>query len=128
MKRTKTSVPSLTTKLTVVELKKKYGAVSSNFLFGIKEPPDFQCEFIDKIKDDIKDIFNTLKSFMEKNESSTTTIAPILVTLKDMLNQMENRRTAFEELREIGDEWKDLAKKAIGNDAKKYLKINLGDH
>jgi hypothetical protein len=109
---------------TVEQLKKRYGNVSSNFLFGIDDPPDHQCPDLNDMQSKITESFNHLKKQLGKNNQCDAAIVPVLATLKDLLDDIEDRRTAFENIREVMDNWKDLAKKAMGKNANDFLNID----
>ena len=111
---------------TVAELKKKYKDLPLDFLFGITEEIELQCEFIDQYLDQLD---NCLGFLSKINRCKSLESAKVLAAqasysihhLSESLN--EDTRQNFEKLRKYGKDWKNLAIQAMNDskDVEKYL-------
>lgn len=98
------------------ELKMKYGLTSEQ-LFDIQEPLDYQCSKIDKCKSEYRTMFKDINNAIrlanryDNVEDFASDISSAIWGLDE--DSFEELRTAIEEVRAWGQEWKDLCKKII---------------
>lgn len=104
------------------ELKLNHHIMSptSEDLFGIENPPEFQCDKVDYIVDVIEkalDEINDAQSYMKNEEydEANECISDIEYYISGNEDKMEDLRVAIESLREWGQQWKDLAKEMIND-------------
>lgn len=96
--------------------KKEKGASSSEELFNITTPPDYQCPNIDRIIESLKSI-NKIIKYADKSYDVDELRDYISDIEYEMIyeSDVEDIRRALEEVRYWGQEWKDLAKGLINN-------------
>lgn len=111
------------------ELKMKYGLTSEQ-LFDIQEPLDYQCNKISKCKNDYQTMFKEIEKSLklvnryESVQDFADDISSAVWGLDE--DSFEELRTAIEEVRAWGQEWKDLCKKIINENPeliKQYVNI-----
>lgn len=98
----------------ISELKEEYNCTSSEELFNIDHPPDFQCSKIDKIVKEIRSIEK--ESDVDRNdefEDLKYRLDSINSTTYDLDCEVEGLRSAIEEARNWGQQWKDLFKRTF---------------
>jgi hypothetical protein len=128
--------------LSINKLKDRNG-VSSEILLGIKEPPEHLCNRIDSILKDVvrgrKEITAILDYLIKLNIESenieevideikihTDDIDTVLSCVLDVSDEIDELRYEIEDLREWGQQWKDLAKSlSSGADIIDHVTIDL---
>lgn len=96
-------------------VKKEYRVKSTEKLFGIEEPPDYQCPAIDKICNTISNISSSAEGnyLGYGNEDEGERLSDIKHEVRGLEDELEDVRAAVEYIRNWGQDWKDLAKQII---------------
>jgi hypothetical protein len=93
------------------ELKAINGYSTSEEMFGIDSPPDYQCPLIDKIVKAIREIeSNTRVSNYDEWEDLKEKLDMIDYYVYDLESELETLRANIDLLRNWGNAWKELAK------------------
>jgi len=98
------------------ELKAINGYSTSEEMFDIELPPDYQCPFIDKIVKAIREIEKNAKvGKYDEFEDLKNKLEEIDYYVYDLESKLEELRNNIELLREWGYAWKKLAKEFVEN-------------
>lgn len=102
-------------KISIQEIKEKCSVDYSENLFGITMPPDYQCQFIDKM---IKSVNFCEKeaaaiSTLQEIEQCHSTASDIEWEISSFHDNLESLRKSIEGVRSWGEAWKAIAKEAI---------------
>jgi len=100
-------------KINIDTLKSVCGVETSESLFGIAQPPDYQCNAIDSMIRDMKSVDCDAQS-IQKNEDISechSTARDIEYNIAALQNELEKLRRAVDALRGWGEQWKCVAKK-----------------
>jgi predicted nuclease with TOPRIM domain len=111
----------------IEQLKSIHKAETSEQLFQIDDPIDYQCPKFDELSKKAKNLYKTsqLGRYEEDdNETLRDKLSEIAWDSSDLEEQIEELRDAIVSVRQWGDEWKKLAKKLIEEndiDLEKYV-------
>lgn len=98
------------------ELKEINGYSTSEEIFYIDSPPDYQCPLIDEIVDAIKKIEDNAKvNRYDEFEDLKDKLENIDYLVYDLENKLEELRENVDRLRSWGIAWKKLAKEFAEN-------------
>jgi len=103
----------------IQQLKQEQGIdLTSEYVLGITEPPEYQCPKIDEVIKDIGSIekeVDNAKDYLRNEEYDDVQwhLDSVNHDLYGLANEVEEIRTAIEEVRAWGQEWKNLAKRLI---------------
>jgi hypothetical protein len=86
----------------------------SEDIFDISNPPEYQCKKIDELVDKVKSIHKRSSKYdrMEEDELKDA-LFDINWESDGLEKEVEELRTAIENVRQWGQEWKDFCKKLI---------------
>lgn len=106
-------------------LKKRLNVKTSEELFDIKTQPNQQCPFINKMQANMKDGCNEIERYckdlrsIEGAESLASDIdSSLSYYMSDKVFELEELRKEIENIRQWGQNWKDLAKLILNNTKK----------
>lgn len=112
----------------IEKLKNKHKFNTSEELFDIKKPIEHQCPNFDSVVNEINSASSALKYERWEDEESVELalekISDAEYYLSSLVDEIEKLRTAIEEVREWGTDWKSFAKRVIENndiDLEKYI-------
>lgn len=92
----------------IKELKEVCHITRFGQLFGIDEPPGYQCGNINYCRNLLQTIENDVKDL--RTNSNTTSIDTVQSNLSSLHEKLENLREAIKALRLWGYEWRSLTK------------------
>ncbi|MCP1159326.1 hypothetical protein [Bacillus infantis] len=96
------------------KIKDEYGVSRTEDLFSLNDPVEYQCSFIDEVVKKVKSIQRDLNYYRHDEYDDLIhrmdSVAYDVSNLDDEINEI---RTAIEEVREWGSQWKELCKKLI---------------
>lgn len=101
---------------TVDELKARFKKSTSEELFDISNPPDYQCSNIDEVLKSLKSATKEIKNYnrMEADELISA-VEWVDHYISGLDFDIEKIRTEIEHVRAWGQEWKDLFKYHVDN-------------
>lgn len=98
------------------KIKDYYNCKTTEEIFGINNPVEHQCSFIDKIKDKVGTI-ELEAEVRKRDEDDIEVLSDKLYSIRHEVygleDEIEEIRTRIEEVRKWGSQWKDLCKKII---------------
>lgn len=91
---------------------KAKGAKTSEELFGIDQQPEENCPYIDKCVGDISIAYKDVKSELRQAEDSelASSLEWGIDGMHESVDYLEELRSRINNLRQWGQQWKDLAK------------------
>lgn len=96
------------------KIKDEYGCATTEELFSLNDPVPYQCSFIDEVVKKVKSIQKDLNYYRHDEKDDLVhrldSISYDIGNLDDEINEI---RSSIEEVREWGNQWKDLCKKVI---------------
>lgn len=96
------------------KIKEEYSCRTTEEIFNLNDPVEYQCKFIDEVVKTIKGMQKELKYSKQEDEDGLRDIVDSVSWdighLDDEVNQI---RSAIEEVREWGNQWKELCKRII---------------
>ncbi|PAD70598.1 hypothetical protein CHH83_02005 [Bacillus sp. 7586-K] len=96
------------------KIKDEYGVGRTEELFGINDPVEYQCSFIDEVIKTVKSIQKDLNYFKyDEKEELMERLDSISWDIRGLDDDINEIRSALEEVREWGNQWKDLCKRII---------------
>ncbi|RNB59395.1 hypothetical protein EDM57_04435 [Brevibacillus gelatini] len=100
--------------MNIEEAKEFYQKKMSEDLFGIVNPPEYQCQYINTIVKTLKDVYKSTSKAKYMGENDLIDLVnDINRELYRIDDDIEDIRGALENARKWGQEWKDLCKKII---------------
>lgn len=115
-------------KTKVEDLKSLRNIKTSEELFDLQAPVDYQCPNFDRVVSGINAASKALEysrwDDKEDVEVALDKISDVEWSLSGLVDEVENLRTAIEEVRDWGVEWKEFAKRIIEDndiDLEKYV-------
>ncbi len=103
--------------------KQKHNIKTSEDLFDISEPPEYQCKKIDSLIDKVKIIYKVSRGYERMDEDELKSVlSDVSWEFDGMDREIEELREAIENLRQWGYEWKEFAKELIEKN-----QVNIGE-
>lgn len=97
----------------IQELKEQHNCETSDDLLDILSPPDYQCGNIDSIFKKVS-IIEKLSNYKHDDEEELKNkLDEINYYIRDFEDELEDLRTAIDDVRRWGQDWKSKAKEMI---------------
>ncbi|TCJ00006.1 hypothetical protein [Cytobacillus praedii] len=95
-------------------IKDEYGVGTTEELFGLNDPVEYQCSFIDEVVKKVKSIQRDMNYYRhDEKEDLIHRLDSISYDIGDLDDEINDIRAALEEVREWGVQWKELCKRLI---------------
>jgi hypothetical protein len=101
--------------LTIEEFKKENDIKTSEDVFGIDSPVDYQCSNFNSIYKDLERINRSMNYAVRENEVDDVIyhVKDAMDDIGDIEKKIAHVHEKIEELREWGEQWKKLCKQAL---------------
>lgn len=96
------------------KIKDEHGVGRTEEIFGLNDPVEYQCSFIDEVVKKVKGVQKDCNYYRhDEKEDLIHRLDSIVYDIGNLDDEINEIRSAIEDVREWGNQWKDLCKKII---------------